>query len=63
MLGDMQPLMWKLTLLIYGALIAGTLAAQGLTAWYYHSRQKYLAAYLRDTPPWIIDLQKKQAGP
>ena len=61
-LGDLQPLMLKLTLAVYGLMIVGTIVMQGLTAWYYASRRKYLAAYLNETPAWVIELQKKQAG-
>jgi hypothetical protein len=47
---------------LYGLLIIGTVVAQGLAALYYGSRAKYLKAYLRDTPQWVVDLQKAQLG-
>jgi len=47
--------------LTYGALIVGTLAAQGFTAWYYWSRKPLLETYLEQTPSWAIELQKHQA--
>jgi hypothetical protein len=61
-LGDMRPMLWELSIAIYGSLIAATVITQGLTGLYYKTREKYLAAYLHDTPPWVLELQKKQAG-
>jgi hypothetical protein len=45
--------------ILYITLIAGTVVAQGLTAWYYASRAKLLQAYLAQTPKWVLDLQQR----
>ncbi len=47
-----------LTLSAYGAAILLTLLFQGLNARYYFARVQMLADYLRETPDWIVDLQK-----
>jgi hypothetical protein len=54
---EIADMMRSITKIIYLSLIAGTVVAQGLTAMYYASRRKYVEAYRRETPPWIIDLQ------
>ncbi len=48
----------NLTLLVYGIAILLTLLFQGLNARYYFARVQMLADYLRETPDWIVDLQK-----
>lgn len=35
---------------------------QGLNARYYFSRAERLAAYLDDTPAWIMDLERRSPG-
>ena len=47
-----------MTLTVYGAAILLTLLFQGLNARYYFARVQMLADYLRETPDWIVDLQK-----
>ena len=42
----------------YGTIIALTLVVQGLNAFYYFSRRKYVVACLRDTPEWVLDLER-----
>jgi hypothetical protein len=56
---DIADMMRSVTKLIYGLLIAGTVVAQGLTAMYYASRRKYVEAYLKETPQWLVDLQRR----
>ncbi len=48
----------NLTLLVYGIAILLTLLFQGLNARYYFARVQLLADYLRETPDWVVDLQK-----
>ena len=60
MLGGLPELVPLLNRLVYGTLIFGTILMQGLTALYYRTRQKYVDAYLQQTPQWVIDLQKLQ---
>jgi len=47
-----------MTVTVYGAAILLTLLFQGLNARYYFARVQMLADYLRETPDWIVDLQK-----
>jgi hypothetical protein len=61
-LGDLKQMIWYLTLAVYGGLIIATLLAQGGAALYYITRKKHLVTYIDQTPPWIISLQKAQAG-
>jgi len=42
----------------YGILIAVAILGMGGMALFYFSRRKYLAAYLTQTPQWIIAMQK-----
>jgi hypothetical protein len=50
-----------MTVTVYGAAILLTLLFQGLNARYYFARVQMLAEYLRETPDWIVDLQKINA--
>jgi hypothetical protein len=46
------------TLAAYGGVIAIAIFGQGGLALYYHMRRKHLTAYLAQTPPWIIEMQR-----
>ena len=59
---DMKSLIWNIMLALYGGLAFASIVAQGLTALYYITRKKVIADYIDQTPSWIIDLQKAQAG-
>jgi hypothetical protein len=48
----------SLTLTVYAAVIVATVLFQGLNARYYFVRGARLRAYLRETPAWILDLQR-----
>ena len=48
----------SLTMMVYGLTIVLTLLFQGLNARYYFSRVRMLTDYLKETPGWIIDLQR-----
>jgi hypothetical protein len=50
-----------MTVMVYLGAIALTLLFQGLNARYYYARVELLADYLRETPEWIVDLQKISA--
>jgi hypothetical protein len=43
---------------MYGGLIAVAILAQGGLALYYFTRTRHLRAYLEQTPPWIVAVQK-----
>jgi len=51
----------QLTLIVYGAVIVATAIFQGLNARYYFIRVARMRDYLRDTPKWVIDLQRSAA--
>ena len=51
-----------ITVSVYGTLIVATIICQGGCAWYYFSRSKYLHAYISDTEPWILDIQRAGRG-
>jgi len=58
MLGPIVGLHVILTLGVYGTVIVVSVIFQGLNALYYFKRGKLLETYLRQTPPWIIELQR-----
>jgi len=62
-LGPIGDLYETLTIAVYGAVIAGTIVFQGLNALYYFTRRKHVLAYLNETPPWVVDLQRASTGP
>jgi hypothetical protein len=51
----------QLTLIVYGAVIVATVIFQGLNARYYFLRVARMTDYLRETPGWVIDLQRAAA--
>ena len=58
-LGAIEQLHKTLALAMYGGLIAGTLIFQGLNSLYYFTRRKYVEAYLRETPEWVVQLERR----
>ena len=56
--GDLDRLSKLIGLLVYGTLMAVAIFGQGGTALFYLSRKKHIEAYLRETPPWIIEAQR-----
>ena len=59
MLGDTEDLITDLMVIIYVSVIVATLVFQGLTARYYWSKARVVEEYLRDTPAWIVEMQRK----
>ncbi len=57
-LGSIEQMYTTISLTVYGSLIFLSMIFQGGTAWYYFTRGKYIRAYVNETPPWIIDLQR-----
>ena len=47
-----------IAVVFYSLVIAISVAAQGLNAWYYFSRRKNVEDYLRETPSWVVELQR-----
>jgi hypothetical protein len=58
MMGDMESLARNLVYLVYGVVAAVAIFVEGGMALYHFSRKKLVEAYVRDTPPWIIDAQR-----
>ncbi len=56
--GATGDLVTNLTVAVYGGVILLSLLIQGLNARYYFARTKLLADYLRETPGWVINLQR-----
>ncbi len=62
MLEPMQDLIKTVTIGAYAVILVVGLAVQGATAWYYFSRKRWLDDYLRQTPGWVIELDRVQAA-
>ena len=62
MLGDVGGLYKTLSVTMYGSLIVGTIIFQGLNSLYYFTRARLLQAYLVETQPWVVELQRHQAA-
>jgi hypothetical protein len=60
--GSIQQFEQAVTYAVYGGLIIGSILFQGGTAWYYSSREKYIRAYIAETPSWITELERAGAG-
>ena len=59
--GDVSGLVADLTVLVYLAVIGITAIFQGLLSRYYFKRIEMIKAYVRDTPAWVLDLQRAAA--
>ena len=62
MLGSFSDLQRMVTLAVYGGIAVGTVIFQGLTSAYYFTRGRHVRAYLRETPEWVVQLQRRMAG-
>lgn len=47
-----------LVVAVYGTVLVLSIIFQGLNALYYFSRRKHVDAYLKETPDWVLDLQR-----
>ena len=45
-------------LAVYGSVIGLSVIFQGWNAYYYFSRRKHVEAYIRETPAWVLDVQR-----
>ena len=61
-LGDIEGLQQMLVLSIYGTVIVLSAIFQGWNALYYFSRRKLVEAYVRETPAWVIDVQRSTSA-
>jgi hypothetical protein len=55
---DIEQLCKAVVLALYGSVIVLSVVFQGLNALYYFTRRPYVEAYLRETPPWVLELQR-----
>ena len=55
-------LVTNLTLAVYGAVIVLTALVQGLNARYYFVRIERVEDYLRETPGWIVEIQRSTSA-
>lgn len=55
---QMMPMVKLMLYAAYGSVGVFGVVWQGYLAWYYSRRQKQLADYIEDTPPWILELQQ-----
>jgi len=53
-----EELVQSLTLTVYAVVIVATGIFQGLNARYYRLRVARIREYVRETPPWVLDLQR-----
>jgi hypothetical protein len=53
-----DELVQSLTVTVYTVVIFASVLFQGLNARYYHARVARLRAYLDQTPPWVLDVQR-----
>ena len=51
-------LIQSVTVMLYALVIAATGIFQGLNAWYCFVRVSMIRDYVRDTPQWVLDLQR-----
>ena len=58
---EFRQLYQLVILAIYGSVIALSAIFQGFNAFYYSTRQKLVLAYLRETPGWILEMQRATA--
>jgi hypothetical protein len=58
MLKPVESITRLFTLALYGGLFAFACLAQGGMALFYFSREKYVRAYVKETPQWVITVQQ-----
>ncbi len=54
-------LVTDLTMAVYGVVIVVSVLAQGLNARYYFVRTRLVEDYVRETPEWIVELQRSSS--
>jgi hypothetical protein len=60
--GIAGDLVTNLTVAVYGAVIVLSVLFQGLNALYYFRRVRPVEEYVRETPRWIVELQRSTSG-
>ena len=59
---DIASLERVATVAVYVALIVGTVLFQGATSRYYFSKARRLNDFVWETPPWIVEMQRRGGG-
>lgn len=54
-------LVTDLTMAVYGVVIVVSVLVQGLNARYYFARARLVEEYVRETPEWIVELQRSSS--
>jgi len=57
-LDDVEGLYEGVVVALYGSIIVASILFQGLNALYYFTRRKYVEAYVRQTPEWLLEVQR-----
>ena len=55
---ELQRMYQLLILAIYATVIVFSAVFQGINAIYYFTRSRHILAYLRETPGWIVEMQR-----
>jgi hypothetical protein len=58
MLGPIDDLTRTIYIAVYATLMAVAILGPGMNAVYYLTRRSHIQTYLRETPTWILDLQR-----
>ncbi len=61
-LDEVDSLYRSVVIAFYGLVIALTAVVQGLNAAYYFTRRKHVVACLRDTPQWVMGIERLASG-
>ncbi len=61
-LAEYGDLITTLTLAVYGVVIFVTALVQGLNARYYFARTQRVKDYVRETPGWIVEIQRSTSA-
>jgi hypothetical protein len=59
---EVDALYRGIAIAFYSVVILLSLVLQGLNAVYYFTRRKYIVACLRETPQWVLDLERLGSG-
>ena len=62
MLGSFAELERTLNVLVYGVVILAGVLGCGGTALYYFTRQRHIENYVKQTPRWIVELERAGMG-
>jgi hypothetical protein len=52
----------QLLVIVYGAVIVLSAVFQGFNAIYYFTRRRHIEAYIRETPAWVVEVQRSMTA-